>query len=101
MKKYDNKTIEKLMFRYFNIRNFEISKFQSFYISSFKILTPTLLKISVMKTIGDATSVTDNRRVTKVFGVVNKKMIGRGKQKIGRRNRRNKTKCILNSSNDL
>ena len=41
MKEYDNKTIEKLIFRYFNIRNFEISKFQSFYISSFKILTPT------------------------------------------------------------
>ena len=41
MKKYDNKTIEKLIFRYFNIRNFEISKFPSFYISSFKILTPT------------------------------------------------------------
>ena len=41
MKKYDNKTIEKLIFRYFNIRNFEISKFQSFYISSFKMLTPT------------------------------------------------------------
>ena len=39
---YDNKTIGKLNFRYFNIRNFEISKFQSFYISSFKILTPTL-----------------------------------------------------------
>ena len=42
MKKYDNKTIEKLIFRYFNIRNFEISKFQSFYVSSFKMLTPTL-----------------------------------------------------------
>ena len=41
MKKYDNKTIEKLILRYFNIRNFEISKFPSFYISSFKILTPT------------------------------------------------------------
>ena len=41
MKKYDNKTIEKLIFRYLNIRNFEISKFQSFYSSSFKILTPT------------------------------------------------------------
>ena len=41
MKKCDNKTIEKLIFRYFNIRNFEISKFQSFCISSFKILTPT------------------------------------------------------------
>ena len=36
MKKYDNKTIEKLMFRYFNICNFEISKFQSF-----KTLTST------------------------------------------------------------
>ena len=44
MKKYDNKTIVKLIFRYFNIRNFEISKFQSFYISSFKILTPTQKK---------------------------------------------------------
>ena len=42
MKKYDNKIIGKLIFRYFNIRNFEIPKFQSFYISSFKILTPTL-----------------------------------------------------------
>ena len=41
MKKYDNKTIEKLIFRYFDIRNFEISKFQSFYIPSFKILNPT------------------------------------------------------------
>ena len=40
MKKYDNKTMEKIIFRYFNIRNIEISKFQSFYISSFKILTP-------------------------------------------------------------
>ena len=43
MKKYDDKTIEKLIFRYFNNRNFEISKFQSFYILSLKILTPTLL----------------------------------------------------------
>ena len=41
MKKYDNKTIEKLIFRYFNICKFEISKFPSFYISSLKILTPT------------------------------------------------------------
>ena len=39
--KFDNKTIEKLIFRYFNIRNFEISKCQSFYISSLKILTPS------------------------------------------------------------
>ena len=44
---------------------------------------------------------TDNRRATKVFGAVNKKMIGRGKQKIGKGNRRSKTKCILNSGNDL
>ena len=45
MKKYDNNTIEKLIFRYFNIRNFEISKFQSFYISSSKILTPTQFRV--------------------------------------------------------
>ena len=44
---------------------------------------------------------TDNRRVTKVFGAVNKEIIGRGNQKIGRRNTRSKTKCILNSGNDL
>ena len=44
---------------------------------------------------------TDNRRVTKVSWAVNKKMIGIGKQKIGRGNRRSKTKCILNSGNDL
>ena len=30
MKKYDNKTIGKLIFRYFNIRNFEISKYRLF-----------------------------------------------------------------------
>ena len=35
--KFDNETI----FRYFNIRNFEIPKYRSFYISSFQILTPT------------------------------------------------------------
>ena len=29
------------IFRYFNIRNFEIPKYWSFYISSFQILTPT------------------------------------------------------------
>ena len=34
--------IEYLIFRYFNIRNFEISKYRSFYISSVQILTPTL-----------------------------------------------------------
>ena len=35
------------MFRYFNIRNFEISWFQSFYISSFKIFTPTRLDVVI------------------------------------------------------
>ena len=29
------------MFRYSNIRSFDISKYRSFYISSFQILTPT------------------------------------------------------------
>ena len=38
---------------------------------------------------------TGNRRITKLFGAVNKKMIGRGKQKIGKGNRRSKTKYIL------
>ena len=42
-----------------------------------------------------------NRKVSKVFGAGNKKIIGRGKQKIGRGNRRSKTKCILNSGNNL
>ena len=41
-KKFENKDIEWLIFRYFNIRNFEISKYRSFYISSFQILTPAL-----------------------------------------------------------
>ena len=40
-KKFENKTIEKLIFRYFNIRNFEIWQYRSFYISSFQILTST------------------------------------------------------------
>ena len=40
-KSLGNKTIDQLIFRYFNIRNFEISKYRSFYISSFQILTPT------------------------------------------------------------
>ena len=40
-KKFENKIIEELIFLYFNISNFEISKYRSFYISSFKILTPT------------------------------------------------------------
>ena len=39
--KFENKTIEQLIFRYFNIRNFEILKYRSFYISSFQISTPT------------------------------------------------------------
>ena len=36
-KKFEDKTI----FRYFNIRNFKIPKYRSFYISSFQILNPT------------------------------------------------------------
>ena len=40
--KFENKMIESLIFRYFNIRNFEISKYLSFYISLFQILTLTL-----------------------------------------------------------
>ena len=39
--KFENKVIEQLIFRHFNIRNFEISKSRSFYISSFQIFTPT------------------------------------------------------------
>ena len=33
--------MEQLIFCYFNIRNFEISKYRSFYMSPFQILTPT------------------------------------------------------------
>ena len=33
--KFENKIVELLIFRYFNIRNIEISKYRSFYISSF------------------------------------------------------------------
>ena len=33
--------IEKLIFRYFHTRNFEISQFRLFYISSFQILALT------------------------------------------------------------
>ena len=33
--KFENEIIEKLIFRYFNIRNFEISKYRSFCISKF------------------------------------------------------------------
>ena len=39
--KFKNKIIELFIFRYFNIRNFEISKYQSFYVSSLQILTAT------------------------------------------------------------
>ena len=39
--KFENKTIAELIFLCFNIRNFEISKYRSFYISSFQILTST------------------------------------------------------------
>ena len=37
---------------------------------------------------------TDNRRVTKVFGTVNKKIIGREKHKIRRGNWRNEKNII-------
>ena len=39
--KFENKMIEQLIFCYFNVRNFEISNYRSFCISSFQILTPT------------------------------------------------------------
>ena len=39
--KFENKTIEQLISRYFNIRNFLISKYWSFYVSSFDIFLPT------------------------------------------------------------
>ena len=54
-------------------------------------------KISVIKSIGQATGMTYDCRVTEAFRAVSKKMIGTGKQKIGRGKRRSKTKCILNS----
>ena len=41
--KFKNITTEYHTFRYFDIRNFEIPKYWSFYISSFQILTPTLI----------------------------------------------------------
>ena len=40
-KKFENKIIEWLIFLYFNFRNFEISKYRLFYISSLQILTPS------------------------------------------------------------
>ena len=40
---FENKTIKQLIFRYFNIRTFKISKYLWFYISSLQILTPTQL----------------------------------------------------------
>ena len=43
----------------------------------------------------------DHRRVTKVFCAVNKKFIGKGREKIGRGNGRSKTKWILNSGSDF
>ena len=39
--KFINKIIEKLIFRYFNIRNFKIPKYRSFYIWQFQIFCPT------------------------------------------------------------
>ena len=44
-KKFENKMIEWFIFLHFNIRNFEISKYRSFYISSFQILTPTPFRL--------------------------------------------------------
>ena len=44
-KKIVNKIIEQLIFRYFNIRNFDILEYGSFYIWSFQILHPTLIII--------------------------------------------------------
>ena len=60
-------------------------------------------KLSLFKyqTIGETRGMTDNRRVTEVFGTVNKTMIGKRKRKIGRGDRKSKTKYILNSGNDL
>ena len=62
MKKYDNKTIEKLIFRYFNVRNIEISKFHSFYIASFKILSSTY--VEKLKRVFSITSVQYNNVYT-------------------------------------
>ena len=39
--KFENKNIELIIFRYVNIRNFEISRYRSLYISTSQILTPT------------------------------------------------------------
>ena len=54
-----------------------------------------------IKTIREEADMTDDRRVTKVFEAVNKNLIGKGKQKIGRGNRRTKTIWILNSDSGL
>ena len=48
-KKIENKTAEKLIFHYVYIRNFQIPKYRSFYISSVKILTPTLFYLYKLK----------------------------------------------------
>ena len=45
-----------------------------------------------IETIEEGASTTDDRKVTKVIGAVNKKIIGRRKQKIRRGNRRSETK---------
>ena len=37
------------MIRYFNIRNFDISKYRSFQVLSFRILTPTPKCISFLR----------------------------------------------------
>ena len=47
MKKYDNKTIEKLIFRYFNIRNFEISVVLHLIVQNFE-LHPKISKFHII-----------------------------------------------------
>ena len=41
------KLSKKLIFHHFDIRNFEISKRRSFYISSFQIFTPTPVDVQI------------------------------------------------------
>ena len=53
--KFENKIIEQLIYRHFNIRNYEISKYRPFYISSYQISTrtqvtyPTLFQMISLK----------------------------------------------------
>ena len=45
--KFDNETIEYFIFRHFNIHNFEVLEYISFYISSFQILAPTPVGVQI------------------------------------------------------